>query len=69
MQPTLPLLDRIIVAAGFDLRARLEPYDDHDDILDATPASLTEQERLAHDQSLLDRVAVLEPVAAAASDR
>lgn len=69
MQPTLPLLDRVVVAAGFDLRTRLEPYDDHDDILDVTRASLTEHERSAHDEALRDRVAALEPVAAAAAGR
>jgi len=62
MQPTLPLLDRIVVAADFDLRTRLEPYDDHDDILDATRASLTTREKAAHDKALRERVALLETV-------
>ena len=39
MQPTLPLLDRIIVAADLELRTRLEPYDNHDDVLDALGAA------------------------------
>lgn len=29
-QPTLPTLQRLLLAAGFDLRLRLEPVDDHD---------------------------------------
>ncbi len=34
MQPTLPTLQRILIAAGQEMRIRLEPYDDHDDVLD-----------------------------------
>ncbi len=34
MQPTLPMLQRILIAAGQEMRIRLEPYDDHDDVLD-----------------------------------
>ena len=44
-QPTLPTLYRILAAAGFDLRARLAPADDHDDSLAAWEASLPEAER------------------------
>jgi transcriptional regulator with XRE-family HTH domain len=44
-QPTLPTLYRILAAAGFDLRARLAPADDHDDTLAAWEASLPEAER------------------------
>ncbi|MGH9077070.1 MAG: helix-turn-helix domain-containing protein [Acidimicrobiales bacterium] len=44
-QPTLPTLYRILAAAGFDLRARLAPTDDHDDTLAAWEASLPETER------------------------
>lgn len=35
MQPTLPLLYRLLAAADLEPRIRLEPYDDHDDTLDA----------------------------------
>lgn len=38
MHPRLiaePLLDRIIVSAGLELRTRLAPYDDHDNVLDS----------------------------------
>lgn len=39
MQPTLPMLQRILIGAGLEMRIRLEPYDDHDDVLDALAAS------------------------------
>lgn len=32
-QPTVPVLCKIIAAAGSDLRMRLEPKDDHDETL------------------------------------
>jgi transcriptional regulator with XRE-family HTH domain len=35
MQPTLPLLYRLLAAADLEPRIRLEAYDDHDDVLDA----------------------------------
>lgn len=35
MQPTLHLLYRLLAAADLEPRVRLEPYDDHDDVLDA----------------------------------
>jgi transcriptional regulator with XRE-family HTH domain len=38
MQPTLPLLYRLLAAADLELRIRLEAYDDHDDVLDALAA-------------------------------
>lgn len=44
-QPTLPTLYRILEAAGFDLRARLTPHDDHDETLAAWEASLPDDER------------------------
>ncbi|MGH9077509.1 MAG: helix-turn-helix domain-containing protein [Acidimicrobiales bacterium] len=44
-QPTLPTLYRILAAAGFDLRARLAPADDHDDTLAAWEASLPQAEQ------------------------
>lgn len=34
MQPTLPMLYRLLAAAGLQPRVRLEPYDDHDDVLE-----------------------------------
>ena len=44
-QPTLPTLYRVLAAAGFDLRARLEPADSHDSTLAEWEASLPEAER------------------------
>jgi transcriptional regulator with XRE-family HTH domain len=34
-QPTVPTLMRILAAAGFELRLRIEPQEDHDEILEA----------------------------------
>lgn len=34
MQPTVPLLYRILAGADLEPRVRLEAYDDHDDVLD-----------------------------------
>ncbi len=45
MQPTLPLLYRILAGAGVEPRVRLEAYDDHDDVLDALQASRPEEQR------------------------
>ena len=38
MQPTLPLLYRLLAAADLEPRIRLLPYDAHDDVLDALAA-------------------------------
>jgi hypothetical protein len=35
MQPTLPLLYRLLAAADLEPRIRLDAYDDHDDVLDS----------------------------------
>ena len=43
-QPTLPTLYRLLAAAGFDLRARLEAHDSHDETLVACQASLPPSE-------------------------
>ena len=44
-QPTVPALYRVLTAAGFDLRARLEPHDPHDDTLAEWEASLPATQR------------------------
>ncbi len=44
-QPTVPTLYRILTAAGFDLRARLEPHDPHDDTVAEWEASLPASQR------------------------
>jgi transcriptional regulator with XRE-family HTH domain len=51
MQPTLPLLCRILAAADLELRPRLEPYEDHDDVLDALDARLSPQQRQDREQA------------------
>lgn len=59
MQPTLPLLDRILVSAGLELRTRLEPYDDHDDVLDSLNAGLSSDQRAAADDATVHLAAAL----------
>lgn len=44
-QPSLPVLARILAAIDLELRITLAPYDDHDDILDATQARLRPAQR------------------------
>lgn len=44
-QPSLVTLGRLLAAADLEFRTRLEPYDDHDDVLDALDARRTPQER------------------------
>lgn len=49
MQPTLPLLYRILAAADLEPRIRIEAYDDHDDVLDALSDKYpTKQEQMEH---------------------
>ena len=55
MQPTLPLLYKILAAAGLEPRIRIEPYDNHDDVLDALAVAYPakqEQMAQARDQTL-----------------
>lgn len=44
MQPTLPVLCRILAGADLEARIHLDPYDDHDDVLDASAARLTAEQ-------------------------
>lgn len=44
-QPTMPSLVRLLAAAGFDLRCRLEPLDDHDETVEAWDRSRPPAER------------------------
>jgi transcriptional regulator with XRE-family HTH domain len=46
-QATLPTLTRLLTAAGYELRMHLEPYDDHDDVLQTMDAARPEAEREA----------------------
>jgi len=60
-QPSLALLDRILIAADLDLKLRLEPYDDHDDVLDNL-AALQPGRREQLGRSLDRMAAASEPV-------
>ena len=42
--PRFETLTRLLHAAGFDLRLRLEPHDDHDESLDAWRESLSQED-------------------------
>ena len=44
MQPTLPQLYRLLAAAGYEPRIRLEAYDDHDDVLDRLAEDFPDQQ-------------------------
>jgi transcriptional regulator with XRE-family HTH domain len=44
-QPSLVTLSRLLAAADLEMRIHLAPDDDHDDVLDARRAALTEQQR------------------------
>lgn len=46
-QPSLVMMYRLLAAADLDLRVRLEPYDDHDDVLDAIHAKRSPAQRAA----------------------
>ncbi len=48
-QPSLVMLSRLLAAADLELRVRIEPYDDHDDVLDAMRARLSESQRVEQD--------------------
>ena len=45
--PTLETLARVVRAAGQDLRIHVVPYDDHDDVMAAYEASLSDETRAA----------------------
>lgn len=45
--PALTTLERLVRAAGFDLRIELAPHDDHDERLIESMLSLSPEERLA----------------------
>ncbi len=66
MQPTLPLLYRLLAAADLEPRIRLETYDDHDDVLDTLAhRPPDQQERLEKNRdttlTALKRTAPMEP--------
>ena len=46
-EPTFGTLERLVRAAGFDLKIQLVPHDDHDERLIAAMLAMTPEERLA----------------------
>jgi transcriptional regulator with XRE-family HTH domain len=48
-QPSLSTLSKLLAAVDLDMRIQLEPYDDHDDVLDANYAAMTPEQRAATD--------------------
>ena len=60
-QPTLPTLLKLLTAAGFELRMHLEPYDDHDDVLDARERKRPAAEQKAWERRQRARLAALDP--------
>lgn len=67
-QPSLPMLTRLLAAADFDLRTRLEAYDDHDDVLDTLNARLSQEHRAANDAAQDEFLRVLRAAHIAARD-
>lgn len=45
-EPTFPTLERLVRAAGFDLKVQLVPHDDHDERLIRAMLALSPEERL-----------------------
>lgn len=60
-QPTMPTLLKLLKAAGFDLRMHLEPYDEHDDVLEARERERPAVEREAWERRQKARLVGLEP--------
>jgi transcriptional regulator with XRE-family HTH domain len=56
-EPTLPTLQRLLAAAGFELRLRLEPIDRHDQALQAFLDSLPAKDRVGLEQERRARAA------------
>lgn len=56
-EPTLPTLQRLLAAAGFELRVRLEPIDYHDQALQAFLDSLPAKARVELEQARQVRAA------------
>jgi transcriptional regulator with XRE-family HTH domain len=67
-QPGMPMLTRLLAAADFDLRTRLEPYEDHDDVLDALNARRSEQQRATDDAGQDEFIALLRNAHSATRD-
>ncbi len=48
-QPSLVTMGKLLAAVDLDLRIHLEPYDGHDDVLDANYAAMTPAQQAATD--------------------
>jgi transcriptional regulator with XRE-family HTH domain len=44
-QPTVPILMRMVSAAGFDLRLHLAPHEDHDEVLESVEKQRPREEQ------------------------
>jgi transcriptional regulator with XRE-family HTH domain len=51
-QPTLPTLERLLAAAGLELRLHLEPRDRHDEVLASLEARRSSAERRRRDRQI-----------------
>jgi transcriptional regulator with XRE-family HTH domain len=54
-EPTFATVERLLAAAGFEMRVRLEPLDDHDRSVDAFVQSLPEEARADLEKSRRER--------------
>ena len=57
-QPSLVTVSRLLAAADLELRARLEPYDDHDDVLDEDLAEIKALKSQVRDLTEANEMAV-----------
>lgn len=62
-QPSLPTLAKLFAAVDLDMRIRLEPYDDHDDVLDANYQAMTSEQRAETDARYEAMVALVDAAA------
>lgn len=62
-QPSLVTVQRLLAAADTDLRVRLEPYEDHDDVLDARDRQRSPSEREAAEARHQENVAAFRAAA------
>ena len=51
-QPTLPTLERLLRAAGLDLRLHLAPHDAHDEVLQELERRRSPKERARRDRQI-----------------
>jgi transcriptional regulator with XRE-family HTH domain len=56
-EPTMPTLQRLLAAAGYEMRIRLEPLDDHDASLETLMAALPPTRRAELEAATRERAA------------